>query len=142
MISLVSKCAFKCNVYRYPEAPEAIYPKNKGLFQPGHLISKFSKTAKNPVNTRNGFWDGDVIVVNQGLWFHAKPKYAAEIAKFAAAVEAFRAAAPERFKLTVVWVDSTVQHFGSSSDGRYVKGSGKNSAERPGRLAPCKAMPW
>lgn len=126
----------------WPKAPESVFPKNKGLFMPGHLIGKFTNTAKNPVNTRNGFWHGDVIVVNQGLWFHVKPKYASEIDRFAAAVEKFRASAPEGFKLTVVWVDSTVQHFGSSSDGRYVKGSPKNSADKPGRLAPCKALPW
>ena len=126
----------------WPKAPESIYPKNKGLFAPGHLIGKFTTTAKNPVNTRNGFWHGDVVVVNQGLWFNDKKKYSVEINRFANAVKSFKSSAPSGFRLTVIWVDSTVQHFGSSADGRYVKGSSKNMAERPGRLAACKPIPW
>jgi hypothetical protein len=80
--------------------------------------------------------------LDRGLWFSAKPAYVKMMDAFAAAVTAFRARAPAGFRLTVVWVDSTVQHFGSSSDGRYVKGSAKNAASRRGSLAPCRAMPW
>jgi hypothetical protein len=61
---------------------------------------------------------------------------------FAVALTAFRARAPAGFRLTIVWVDSTVPHFGSSSDGRYIYARGRKPASRRGSLAPCRTMPW